>query len=349
MTLLQTNWSILEQPPLHCSFTQLLPLNNHEFLVVPVTTKKYIHRFPSLEVDSVRKEYENADGIYKYNSISKQWTKIMDYPKDFQSHNHIATIDNKNNIIYILNDNSIFIKIDLNTKTIEKINCNFFCGTLPGLIYANGDIHVIGGKGIPNALPNTYNRKHLIFNEEEKAFKEVNEFNTNIFPIPIYLKRSNSIMAIIGDGPYPLIEYRNNVWKSIEIIKNKHPDIVMVTTTQDFMIFMQFRDCYMHMRQKIFVYNLKNKIMHESKIKSAMFYDAKGIITRNNEGDEILTFGFINRCYKGNDFKEIQKLPFYLIKFVSKWVCFETAHFIEFKGNGKHTHWEIDVDKIINL
>ena len=332
MSSFENDWSILQPPP-NCLFTRLLPLNNHEFIVVPVTNKEY------------QKEYKNCDGIYKYNSILKKWTKIMNYPKEFQSINHIATIDNKNKIIYILNDNSIFIKIDLNTKTIEKTHCNIPHGTFPGIVYINGNIHVIGGKGIIPGPGNMHNRKHFIFNEKDRIFRELDDFKKNIFPIPIYLNKTKSIMAITDDY-YPLMEYRNNTWQQIKIIKHEYPGTTVVTTSQDFMIFLQVRSLWTN--NGIFVYNLKNGTMHKSKVRVPEIPEATAIITRNDERDEILTFGFIRKCYKANDLKQIQDLPFYLIKFIGKWICHENVHFIGLSDDGKHTHWMMDVDKIIN-
>ena len=73
--------------------------------------------------------------------------------------------------------------------------------------------------------------------------------------------------------------------------------------------------------------------------------DLKGLaLTRiRNQGNEgLLTFGYVRRCYNNKMFKNMQNLPFDLIKFVGKWICYETMHLI-----GKKGHWTIDMDKII--
>ena len=270
----------------------------------------------------------------------------MDYPEDFQSDGHIATIDRKNKIIYILNNDSIFIKINVNTGTMEKINCNIPRYQFPGLIYANGNIHVIGSKHITGNPLNMINTKHYIYNEEERAFTEGYDFKEETFPIPIYLNKRKSIMAITDDFPYPLIEYKDNVWQQIKITQEDFPGTTVVTPGQDLMIFLQVRGFWTY--NGIFVYNLNNGTIHKSKLYVPETFTATSTITRNDERDEMLTFGFIRKCYKGNNFKAVQDLPFYLIKFISKWICFETVHFIGLKENGKHIHWEIDVDAIIN-
>ena len=56
------HWTQLNQPPI-ASFSKLLPLNNHEFIIAP-------------RRDRTNDKFEVDDGIYKYNSISKEWSNI---------------------------------------------------------------------------------------------------------------------------------------------------------------------------------------------------------------------------------------------------------------------------------
>ena len=54
-------------------------LNNHEFVIASSQTN------------------HKEDGIHKYDSRFKELSKLMDYPKDFISKNHITIIDQKVN------------------------------------------------------------------------------------------------------------------------------------------------------------------------------------------------------------------------------------------------------------
>ena len=76
----------------------------------------------------------------------------------------------------------------------------------------------------------------------------------------------------------------------------------------------------------------------------------KIIITRNNRKENMVTFGFVNKCYKGKEYENIQHLPFYLIKFIERWVCYETLHLMTGSPDdiAKVNHWIIGVDKIID-
>ena len=75
----------------------------------------------------------------------------------------------------------------------------------------------------------------------------------------------------------------------------------------------------------------------------------QAILTRNKEFDDLLTFGYVHECYKMEKFKDMQVIPFYLIRFIGKWICCETIHLFTLHGDKDMTrkHWTIDVDKIM--
>ena len=88
--------------------------------------------------------------------------------------------------------------------------------------------------------------------------------------------------------------------------------------------------------------------MSKSDIKTPTIARATAIITRDDERDSLLTFGFVNQCYKMEEFGDVQALPFYIIKLMEKWVCFEMIHVIQLLTNDLPVvHWTMDVDKII--
>ena len=116
------------------------------------------------------------------------------------------------------------------------------------------------------------------------------------------------------------------------------------TTNGDYWLFIGGMDMKTRKRHNfVHVYNVRKhqlsrsciRVPYESCINPAM-------ITRNDNNDNLLTFGFINDCYKNQEFKDVQVLPFYLIKFISNWVYFETIHLIHCPK-----HWTIDVDDVI--
>ena len=89
----------------------------------------------------------------KYNSISKQWTKIFDYDKDFISKRHTATIDNKSEMIYICTEQEKLLTINLKANAINTISDTPPFGGYSAIIFLDGKMYVVNGF------------KHFVFDE----------------------------------------------------------------------------------------------------------------------------------------------------------------------------------------
>eukprot|EP01084_Bolivina_argentea_P264730 448535_1 len=105
-------------------------------------------------------------------------------------------------------------------------------------------------------------------------------------------------------------------------------------------IWFGFVDCL----DDIFIYDTRKHLFIKSKIKCPSKGKFYGIITNDSKYDEILCFGFVNYCYKGNNFKNMQSLPFYLIKLINGYFCHEELHLFQRAGIG---HWKINIDHIL--
>ena len=335
MATKQPNWLRMDQPPPDCKFARLLPLNSHEFIIVPQISIK---------------KYKNQDGIYKYNSIIKQWIKIMDYPKDFKSYAHHATIVKNANIIYIINSTATLFKINLISKSMESKHFDMNLGQYPGILFVNDDIHIVGGKE---------SSKHFILNQnnEPKKFKQLHDFKVYPHLIPIFFHRTQSMIAVvpsIGPNHASMMKYKNGIWKNLNLSSDYYFYFrrVAVTKAQDYMIFISaYNHKKLQLEHVLFVYDLKNGTVIKSDIKAPTIKSTTAITTRNIERDGLLTFGFVNYCYKLKEFDGVQDLPFYIIKLIEKWVCFEIMHIIELTLSRKDIttkhHWTINVDTII--
>ena len=56
----------------------------------------------------------NPHGVYKYNSNYNEWIKVIDYHQNFLSTSHTATLDINNESIYVCNEQSELMEMDLN-------------------------------------------------------------------------------------------------------------------------------------------------------------------------------------------------------------------------------------------
>ena len=323
-------------PPPHSVFGTLLPLNTYEFIIVP-------------QAHPNDKRYKDLDGIYKYNSIHKQWSKIFDYPdlSYFTSVGHRSAIDIKNQIVYACSRSKL-LKIDLNTKTMKIIYLNYYVGNFPGTIFANDSLHIIGG---------VLNNSHWILDKSTLMLNEAHNFEDDdqrIASKAIYFKRHKSILSTCSafeeDGKIratSITEFKNNKWNIFKDTQDKElfNSSIIATKNENYLIFVSGGNF-----NSIFVYDVRKDVMIKSDIKKPTNDFSCVIITRNDDRDNLLTFGFVGECYKKREYKNIQKLPFYLIKMIDSWVCFETVHLL-IDSHGvrcePRTHWTIDVDKII--
>ena len=330
MSAKQAKWSQLSHPPRAAIF-RLIPINHYEFIFVTQTV---------IDEEIVK------DGIYKYNSIDKTWNKIINYPQDFRSMHHNSTIDTKNNIIYTANKSKL-LQINLNTNNIETLLETTIFGGFPGILFANDRIHIIGG---------AQNRKHFIFDPTNKKLNEIYGFDCGARCRPIYLKTKRSIITSVYKPPVSIMEFKDNKWtdmkiQNCELLAGSN---VMATTKEDYLIFYHgynVKDSKNH--KYIFVYDVRNNILKRSNIEAPSASSISGAVTRNYKQENLLTFGFINQCYKMLQYQNVTPMPFYLIKLIEKWVCYETIHFVELvQDNNHHTiqkviHWVMDMDKII--
>ena len=94
----------------------------------------------------------------------------------------------------------------------------------------------------------------------------------------------------------------------------------------------------------IYVYNVKHIEFRKCSIKCP----EKGVFDafiNDIDGDNVLTFGYINNCFKCNNFFNVRPLPYYLIKLIAKKVCIQYVHLINVKS-GKH--WKMDLNQIMS-
>ncbi len=94
----------------------------------------------------------------------------------------------------------------------------------------------------------------------------------------------------------------------------------------------------------IFIYDIRNNIFTKSKVKCPKKAKYHAIILNNSKRDELTCFGFVNKCYKKEQFEGVQLLPQYLIKFISCYFCHEEIYLLA-RATGHH--WKINIDFIL--
>ena len=98
----------------------------------------------------------------------------------------------------------------------------------------------------------------------------------------------------------------------------------------------------------IMIYDVEKKQCVESELKLPVTSDYwQPVLMTNQNRDEMLTFGFIKRCYKAEKFRNMLILPTPLITLIEKYIAMEFVHLILAK-DGRGSHYRINVDDILN-
>ena len=97
----------------------------------------------------------------------------------------------------------------------------------------------------------------------------------------------------------------------------------------------------------IMIYDVERKQCVESELKlPTKCASCLTVLMGDQNRDEQLAFGFVKRCYKAEDFKNMRVLPIALISLIGKCFAIEFVHSI--MGTSKQgLHYRINVDDIL--
>ena len=79
---------------------------------------------------------------------------------------------------------------------------------------------------------------------------------------------------------------------------------------------------------EIMIFNRNQQKLLQCKIKCPMTASFNATLIYGDHRDEVLTFGFIKGCFRSSQFKNMRKLPHYLIKLIGKWMEIAYVHLI---------------------
>ena len=106
----------------------------------------------------------------------------------------------------------------------------------------------------------------------------------------------------------------------------------------------------------IFVFNTETLKFRKSNVKCPKKASYYAVITNDIDGDDLLTFGYVNNCYKSPTFNHLQSLSFDVVQLIAKWVCNQTIYLIQDGETEKdgiwdqwesENHWKMDADDIL--
>ena len=319
-------WTQLLSAPFS-RFSEILPLNDNEFLVVPYKCNQSIF----------------GDGVHTYNTKEDEWSAIIPFGKDFESTFHSAALDASKQLIFVCDCKKLY-RFNLKTKSMKILADDFKIGNRPKMVLLDNAIHLIGD-----------NDKHFVMDRDCKCLSKVHEFGIDhrqFFGNLIFLKTERKLILFNGDRTeMHQFETWNNKWskKKIEIVENYHckkrkslQDSAIVCSANEEYIFC-FGGCSLdfYWTDSIFVYDVKRNRLTQSPIRLPFKSFCRAQMIKNERRDYLMVTGFINECFQTAEYQNVQLLPFYLIQFIARWISNEYIHLMDyFDGE----HWKIHID-----
>ena len=97
----------------------------------------------------------------------------------------------------------------------------------------------------------------------------------------------------------------------------------------------------------IMIYDVDKKQCVESVVKLPVkCFNWQGVLMADQKRHDLLTFGFVKRCYKAEEFRNMMVLPTALILLIGKWFAMEFIHLIKGRTN-QAAHYRVRADDIL--
>eukprot|EP01084_Bolivina_argentea_P302021 521228_1 len=331
-----STWASLQPCPSTC-FTRPLSLNKSEFVIALSDTTSA------------------SRGIYIYNINHDKWEKIIDYPSR-EILAHASAYLQQTKILYVYNVWSSLLAFDLETKSMICVqkNDSIGWGIYPQIFFLQNELNVIGF-----SKHNAVNTTHSIYKINENNLQLMHTFPMTFVGYKIIKIKSKEII-LFGGCHSTANTCLNDVYRysfsgtwhklSVKMPKTLAYFGIVCTRNDEYIIILGGQCNGLSSQYKesddIFIYDVKRNQFYQSKVKCPIRSTCKAVITGDELYDTLLTFAYVNDCYKLNMFSDLEAMPHYLIKFMSKYLCNEKINLL---SGRKGLHWRINVDDILKF
>eukprot|EP01084_Bolivina_argentea_P267712 454526_1 len=299
--------------------------------------------------------FQYPNHIEKYNILKDEWQKWIKFPEGTNAINPFCNIkyDSEQNKMYFVGMGEIVI-LNVDGKNDYKTYSNDGSGVLAPGIIVNHKCHFIGGI----VQINNINYKHFIWNEQTNQFDTLHqfEFPSQAYYRIVHLKSKNALLLFAGDTMH-LFHIKSDIYTSKWTqLKQKIPHSFVqryfgciLSRNDEYIVMMGGQDETDEQTDQIFVLHTDSMIFKQSRINCPK----KGVFQAINmnciENEDLLCFGYIQSVWKLNEFKDVKKLPCYLIQTISNFFSFEMVYLLDYEYELEHgNHWKINIDHIIS-
>ena len=290
----------------------------------------------------------------KYDTLKDDFSEhikiITERRLDLRNSDTICcTYNDKHRMLLIYNiDTHKLGVIDINTNKLKILSNDIYL-LRAKMVSIEDKVHILSEGGYRE------DPDHCIFDIKTSEIIH-EETNINRLYQLIALKSERSLLALNGDEMY---EYKINkkTWTESQIVSGlKDRSFVSCATTKDSKYIIFFGNA-LATSNNIMIWIRDQQRLVQSKVQCPMTARFNATLIYDDRRDELLTFGFINACFRFPEFENFRKLPYYLIQLIKKWISIEYVHLIfhqhKFMGHGvkfncpENNHWKINVDHLL--
>ena len=314
---------------------------------------------------------EDDHNFAEYNVSDNTWISFRAQSNGLtQGEGNTVSFNQKYNKLYIIGDeDNCALVLDYDTKNLDVLY--EYSRIHSHLIVATADdLHILGNERGRVPLCHQVVDAQSVEDEDIGGFEVVcNKISVWNGGAAVHCKKRNSIIVygrkmssfsdFEGSGlifcEYMLAHKKWNVWKwpkcKREWIGDGSAGMVCTAdgryliTFGGFIIHDQLDDIQEE-TDRIIVYDLENRNATPlvSQIRCPIKSGFHGTMMTDKHLDELLTFGFIRKCFKSRNMKSVQLLPRYLIEMIGKWFETKWIHLLQREGEG---HWKMRIHDIL--
>ena len=306
----------------------LLVLNHNELLYVFENNGKDI--FFSEDANKTK------SAIWKFNIKQNNWIRWIEFPADCVSSwsLHTSSLDLQNMILYIFDESGHILQIDLNTKEITQFKTDYNKSDDPlylKSLFIDNQLHIF-------SRWKEFEWTHHVWDNESRDLTLKFKFSACSIDRyrdaeVMYLSSQKTILIwpTSSDTLYFYSLMNNNfIRKKINGAILKNPRL---TTDEKYIICLEYSELNIMNLATMHVYVYENAV------------DKRGHVCIKDDAisKELVTSGYIRRCWCLSEFKNIGYPPVYLIKIMETYINFEVMYNLEDDGL-----YRIKVDDILS-
>eukprot|EP01084_Bolivina_argentea_P168783 292614_1 len=285
--------------------------------------------------------------ICKYNAIQNKWESwridyhINNYESSF--HPCFNPIDKS---IYIYHNGTLFT-FKFETECIRKITdlllYNTLCRRPP--VFINNKMHFV-------------DEKHLILNVSDASYKldicssfdKVDDDDDDYGLGQLaHNQSSKSVYYVSCNGVYSYNSISNQ-WSNVNV---KMPPTTFMSynlcvITYDERYILNFECPDIHVIDLKLKKCFKSNIVAPFSVGWCSNYNYGAVIIKNNVRTELITFGFVRKCWDEYEIGLDIFPPKYIVKLIQLWLVYEDVHLLYDNKHENHLcHWKMSVENII--